>query len=163
MWGIVGNSLFRVVGNLFNDDFRDFIAALERHEVRYLLIGGYAVIAHGYDRSTGDMDVWVECTPENYGRLVTAFRAFGMPVFDMTLERFLDVDRYDVFGYGVPPNRIELLTAPAGVEFAACYPNRRRFVDGDLECNLIGYDDLLAMKRAAGRLRDRDDLENLGG
>ena len=109
------------------------------------------------------MEVWVERSPGNHARFAQPFRAFGMPVFDMTLERFLDVDRYDVFGYGVPPNRIELLTAPVGVEFASCYPNRRRFVGGYLECNLIGYDDLLATKRAAGRLRDRDDLENLEG
>ena len=151
------------MANLFNDDFRDFIAALEQHRVRYMLIGGYAVIAYGYDRSTGDMDVWVERTNENYERLVRAFQTFGMPVFDMTPERFLDADRYDVFGFGVPPNRIEVLTAPRGLIFAGAYPNRQRFADDDLEVNLIGYEDLLRAKRAAARHRDLDDLENLEG
>ena len=78
------------------------------------------------------MDVWVERTRENHARLVLAFRTFGMRLFDMTVDRFMDVEQQDVFGFGVPPNRIELLTAPKGLHFESAYPNRQRFTDGDL-------------------------------
>jgi len=69
------------MANIFNDDFRDFIQALNNNEVEYLLVGGYAVILHGYRRVTGDMDIWVNRTKENYSRLTKAFLEFGLPVF----------------------------------------------------------------------------------
>jgi hypothetical protein len=61
------------MGNIFNDDFRDFLSALNKQEVKYLLVGGFAVILHGYSRTTGDMDIWVERTSENYLRIKQAF------------------------------------------------------------------------------------------
>ncbi len=70
--------------NIFNPDFQDFIRALNSAEVDYLLVGGYAVILHGYNRTTGDLDVWVRKTSNNYQRLLVAFARFGMPTFDMT-------------------------------------------------------------------------------
>ena len=78
------------MGNLFNPDFRDFLKALHLHDVDYLLVGGYAVILHGYERVTADMDIWVRCTPENYKKIVQAFNSFGMPMFDMTMDNFLN-------------------------------------------------------------------------
>jgi hypothetical protein len=74
---------------ILHEDFLDFIRALNANEVEYLVVGGYAVILHGYPRTTGDLDVWVNKTPENYGRLTNAFAEFKMPVFDMTRENFL--------------------------------------------------------------------------
>lgn len=78
------------MGNIFNPDFQDFIRALNEADVRYVLVGGYAVILYGYNRTTGDLDIWAERTEENYIRLVTAFRNFNMSVFDMSLENFLN-------------------------------------------------------------------------
>ena len=74
------------MGNLFNPDFRDFLKALHLHDFDYLLVGGYAVILHGYERVTADMYIWVRCTPENYKKIVQAFNSFGMPMFDMTID-----------------------------------------------------------------------------
>ena len=71
-------------------DFRDFINALNINNVRYILVGGYSVILHGHPRTTGDMDIWVDRTSENYKRISSAFLFFGMPVFDMTEYRFLN-------------------------------------------------------------------------
>ena len=88
------------MGNIFNDDFRDFIRTLNIHNVRYILVGGYSVILHGYSRTTGDMDIWVDKTLDNYQRLRRAFLEFGMPVFDMTEKRFLNDPNVDVFTYG---------------------------------------------------------------
>ncbi len=72
------------MGTIFNNDFRDFIQAMNNHNVDYILVGGYAVILHGYRRVTGDMDIWVKRTNENYSKLSLAFAEFGLPLFDMT-------------------------------------------------------------------------------
>jgi hypothetical protein len=68
-------------GEHFHEDFRDFIHHFNNHNVRYILVGGYSVILHGYSRTTGDMDIWVDRTPENYKKIKQAFIYFGMPVF----------------------------------------------------------------------------------
>ncbi len=149
------------MGSLFNEDFLDFIKALEAEAVEYLLIGGYAVILHGYNRTTGDMDVFVNQTADNHRRLTAAFRRFGMPLFDMTMDRFLDHEAYDVFTFGVEPRQIDIITVVKGIEFETVYPNRIRQYTEDLTFNLIAFDDLLIAKRAAARYRDLDDLENL--
>lgn len=85
------------MANTLNADFADFILALNQEKVEYLLVGGYAVIFHGYNRTTGDLDIWINPTPDNYNKLVKAFSVFGMSLFDMTEEKFLATDRYDVF------------------------------------------------------------------
>ena len=95
---------------IFNDDFRDFIRALNNNNVEYILVGGYAVILHGYRRVTGDMDIWVNRTKENYSKLTNAFLQFGLAVFDMTEEKFLNADTADVFSYGRPPVSIDIIT-----------------------------------------------------
>jgi hypothetical protein len=86
------------MGNIFHSDFRDFIQALNNNNVKYLLVGGYAVIFYGHSRTTGDMDIWVDCALENYQLLVKAFHEFRMPVFDMTEERFLQTKNLMFFG-----------------------------------------------------------------
>lgn len=91
------------MGNIFNDDFRDFIQCLNDCNVEYILVGGYSVILHGYSRTTGDMDIWVRKTGDNYIKLVKAFNQFQMPVFDMTLENFLNHPSWDVYSFGIPP------------------------------------------------------------
>lgn len=98
------------MAQLFNPDFKYFLQALNNSEVDYILVGGYAVVLHGYERVTGDMDIWVRCTAENYKKLVHAFRAFGMPVFDMSLHNFLDIERWDVFRFGRKPVAIDIMT-----------------------------------------------------
>lgn len=71
------------MSNIFNEDFRDFLTALNDAEVKYILVGGFSLILHGYSRTTGDMDIWVELTHDNYQKIKSAFLNFGMPVFDM--------------------------------------------------------------------------------
>jgi len=91
------------MGNILNPDFKDFIQAFNNNEVEYILVGGYAVIIHGYNRTTGDMDIWVNQTKDNYKKILRAFFEFGMPTFDMTEENFLNNEDFDVFSFGVPP------------------------------------------------------------
>lgn len=91
------------MGNIFNPDFKEFVRALNESYVEYILVGGYSVILHGHSRTTGDMDIWVTRTSENHSRIEKAFNKFGMPLFDMTLNNFLDPTKFDVFRFGRKP------------------------------------------------------------
>lgn len=149
------------MSNIFNKDFRDFLAALHRHGVRYVLVGGYSVILHGYSRTTGDLDIWVEKTTENYERLVQAFLRFGMPTFDMTNHNFLHNPALDVFTFGRPPVAIDIITQLKGLDFVDAYEAAADIEVDGVMVRLIQYQHLLDAKRAAGRPRDHNDIENL--
>ena len=147
--------------NLFNDDFRDFIIAINEQEVRYLLVGGYSVILHGYSRTTGDMDIWVERSKDNYLKLKQAFIQFGMPVFDMTEENFLYHPAWDVFTFGKPPVAIDLMVKLKGLDFDEAFNRSVIFSDEELQVRTIHKNDLIQAKKSAGRNKDLNDLENL--
>ncbi len=149
------------MGNIFYPDFRDFIKALNNNKVRYLLVGGYAVIFYGYSRTTGDMDIWVDATGENYQKLVLAFNEFRMPLFDMTEEKFLQKEKSDVFRFGRKPVAIDIMTKMADLEFGTCYEKARFFQDDDLLLPVVHINNLITAKKAAGRNKDRNDLEFL--
>lgn len=108
------------MSNIFNDDFRDFINELNIAEVKYILVGGFAVILNGYLRITGDMDNWVDRTSKNYEKIKLAFKNFGMPVFDMTEENFLNHPIWDVFTFEVPPIAIDIMVNLKGLIFDNC-------------------------------------------
>ncbi len=149
------------MGNIFNDDFRDFIKALNNNEVEYLLVGGYAVVLYGYPRTTGDMDIWVNRTRENYIQLKKAFLEFGMSMFDMTEERFLYHESIDVFRFGRTPVAIDIMTKMNEFNFEECFVNAKEYIDEDLQIRLVNYDDLIEAKKKSGRNKDLDDLEKL--
>ncbi len=149
------------MGNIFNEDFRDFLKVLNEQEVRYLLVGGYSVILHGYARTTGDMAIWVERSVENYRKITKAFLQFGMSLFDMTEHNFLSHPDWDVFTFGNPPVAIDIMVKVKGMEFTSCYNNSVVFEDSDLLIRTINKDDLVAAKRSTGRFKDLNDLENL--
>jgi hypothetical protein len=149
------------MASIFNQDFRDFIKALNDADVAYLLVGGYSVILHGYSRTTGDLDIWVQRTEGNYQRLKLAFSRFGMPVFDMTEDNFLHHDIWDVFTFGNPPVAIDIMVAIKGLDFDAAFQHAVEFDDEDLRIRVVHLDDLLRAKRAANRPKDQDDLQHL--
>ncbi len=149
--------------NIFNSDFQDFIEALNVCEVAYILVGGYSVILHGYNRTTGDLDIWVKPSKENYDRLLAAFSRFGMSVFDMSLEKFLAPAHYDVFTFGRPPVSIDILTQVNGLAFEAAFDRAEWFeISTSLSVRSLRLSDLLDAKKSTGRPKDLDDLEHLG-
>ena len=150
------------MGNIFNEDFHDFLNALNDQQVKYILVGGFSVIIHGYSRTTGDMDIWVERTKENYQKLEKAFLQFGMPVFDMTEENFLNHPQWDVFTFGKPPVAIDIMVKIKGLDFGDCFNRAIKYNQGDLSVMTIKKEDLISAKRASARSKDLDDLENLG-
>jgi predicted nucleotidyltransferase len=149
------------MGKVFNPDFSDFLISLEKSNVRYILIGGYAVIYHGYNRTTGDLDIWVEPTSENYTCLTKAFSDFGMSFFDVTREKFLDLSEFDVFTFGKPPVCIEILTAVKGLDFESTYTHSELVKYDGIQVRMIDIRDLIATKKAVHRPKDLDDLEHL--
>ncbi len=149
------------MANVLNADFTEFIDALNQKQVEYILVGGYAVIFHGYNRTTGDLDIWVNPTSANYKKLQDAFQFFKMPVFDMTEEKFLQTENYDVFSFGRPPVQIEILTKVKGLEFQIAW-SRASFSEFDgVMVKILDIRDLKIAKKAAGRAKDQADLENL--
>ena len=149
------------MGNIFNEDFRDFIRCFNDAGVKYVLVGGYSVILHGYARTTGDMDIWVERTPENYLKIAAAFSKFGMPVFDMTEDAFLNNLNLDVFTFGRPPSAIDIMVEVKGLTFDYCYQKSVYFEEDGLTIRTIFINDLIDAKKASGRAKNINDLENL--
>lgn len=149
------------MNNLFNADFLEFIECFNQNEVEYILIGGYSVILHGYPRTTGDLDLWVKRDEKNYRKIISAFDCFQLPSFEMTLENFLNVDQFDVFRFGRPPVAIDIITDVKGLKFENAWSNK---VVGDFDSvklNYISLTDLKTTKKATGRYKDLNDLENL--
>jgi hypothetical protein len=140
-------------------DFRDFLRLLGAHEVRYLLVGGYAVGYHGYPRATADMDIWVSRTEENARKLVTVLEEFGFRQAASARQAFTQEEQ--VIRMGVPPLRIELITSVSGVDFEACYAGRIESVIDEVPVSILNLSDLKQNKKAAGRPKDLADLEEL--
>ena len=115
------------MGNIIEEDFREFIEALNKHNVEYILVGGFSVILYGYSRTTGDLDLWMNKSKENYERLFKAFNEFGMQIFDMTEENFLNHPVWDVFSFGRSPVAIDIMTAVKGLDFKDVHRKSKLF------------------------------------
>jgi hypothetical protein len=140
-------------------DFKEFLKLLNEKEVRYLLIGGYAVGYHGYPRATNDMDIWIAINTDNAKRVVMALQEFGFNLPELKPELFLRENT--IIRMGVPPMRLEISTGISGVEFDECYANRIVDMLDGMQVNIIDLQHLKINKKAAGRLKDLADLENL--
>jgi predicted nucleotidyltransferase len=144
---------------VLNQDFKEFIGSLNANHVRYLVIGGYAVALHGHPRYTKDIDVWIELSPENAAKMVQALEQFGFESLQLQADDFLTPDQVIQLGY--PPNRIDIITTPPGVEFESCYASRMEIEIAGVLVKFIDLENLKKSKRAAGRLQDLADIENL--
>ena len=142
-----------------NQDFVDLLRALVEAEARFLIVGAYALAVHGRPRATGDLDVWVDATPENAVRVVGALDAFGAPMAEVSTRDF-EVPGV-VYQIGVAPGRVDILTELTGVTFAEAWPDRLRQPFGPLEVDFIGLAAFIRNKRATGRTRDLADIEGL--
>jgi predicted nucleotidyltransferase len=146
-------------GTVLNQDFREFIQSLNDNHVRYLIVGGYAVALHGHPRYTKDLDVWVELSPVNASNVLRALEQFGFGSLGLQETDFLAPGQ--VVQLGQPPNRIDLLCAASGVDFADCYESRVTVEIDGVPVNFIDLENLRKNKAASGRHQDLADLENL--
>jgi hypothetical protein len=142
-------------------DFNEFVELFVANDVRFLVVGGYALAAHGYPRATDDFDAWVWANSENAVKIVDCLAKFGFGSLNLSTDDFTTLDRVVQLGY--PPYRIDIITSISGVEFDSAWANRLVVdVDG-LNVPFIGRDDLLKNKRATGRPKDLLDVERLTG
>ncbi len=142
-----------------NTDFKDMLLELSAAKVDYLIVGAYAVAAHGYPRATGDLDIWVRADVQTAPKVMRALARFGAPVDQVSESDFATPSC--VFQIGVPPGRIDILTAISGVQFDSAWKNRIVIRIEDLELNVIGKVDLLLNKKASGRPKDLADIQGL--
>jgi hypothetical protein len=142
-----------------NPDFLDLLRAFGDAEVRFLVVGAYALAHHGRPRATGDLDVWVDATPVNAARVVRALTAFGAPARDITADDFAAPGA--VLQIGVSPARIDVLTELTGLTFDEAWPERDAGRFGDLTVDFLGRSAFIRNKRAVGRAKDLADIEGL--
>ena len=143
-----------------NQDFLDLLRAFIDRDVRFLIVGAYALAVHGRPRATGDLDVWVEATPENAAKVVSALELFGAPTTQVRTEDFSRPGI--VFQVGLPPVRIDILTELSGLTFSEAWSTRIRAPFGPITADVIGREAFIKNKRATGRARDLGDIEALG-
>jgi len=141
---------------MLNPDFKEMLSCLRDEKVDFLVVGAYALAAHGFPRATGDLDLWVRNDPENADRIMRALSRFGAPAIQLSAQDFTSTDL--IVQFGVEPCRIDLLTGIDGLEFAEAWQNRITIALDDLEIFVLSKEDLLTNKVAAGRDKDQGDI-----
>jgi hypothetical protein len=138
---------------------REFIELLSALEVRFLIVGAFAVAYHGYFRYTSDIDIFIDSSTENAERMWTAVQRFGFGDLDLTVNDFTQTDQ--IIQLGVSPNRIDVMTVLSGVEFQQAWESRQEGELDGLKVNFISKELLRRNKKTLGRLQDLADLEHL--
>ncbi|MBV9744131.1 MAG: hypothetical protein JO099_10230 [Acidobacteriia bacterium] len=144
-----------------NGEYRELLSLFAKYRVRYLVVGAYAVMRYTEPRYTKDLDVWVDSGPGNAKRVFRAVAEFGAPLKGYGPELFLD--RYGVFQIGVSPIRIDILSSIRGVRFSSAWEKRATTRIEGQAIHFISKQHLIKAKKAAGRLMDLIDIENLMG
>ena len=139
------------------EDFKDFIKFLNKNDVKYLLVGGWAVGLHGNPRATKDIDFLITADDENLSRLKKAMHEFGAPTIDMNIFK----EKGNFFRMGRPPIQIDIITEANGIDISECYSRRQIIKIDDIEISLISKNDLIRNKKSTGRYRDLGDAESL--
>lgn len=146
-----------------NEDYRDILAALNAVRARFLIVGAHALAVHGYPRATVDIDIWIDPSAENASCVWRALAAFGAPLetLGITAE---DLARRDIVAqFGLPPNRIDVLTGVSGLTFEEAWSTRVEEVVEGVLVPVLGLEALVKNKKASGRDKDRADVKGLGG
>jgi len=146
-----------------NEDFRDFLTALRAEGVEFLVVGAYAVAAHGAPRATGDLDILVRPSAANAAKVLSALARFGAPVDSLGIQQGDFVRPELVCQIGVPPRRIDVLTEISGVSFDEAWKDRITQEVAGLEVCFPSREVLIRNKRASGRPKDLADVDSLGG
>ena len=144
---------------MLNEDYKDMLLALSGEKAKYLLIGAYALAAHGFPRATMDIDIWVMPSPENANAVMRALRQFGAPLHNLTKE---DLQKDGtIFQIGVAPRRIDIITTASGLRFEEAFSRSLSVNIAGIQVHIPSKDDLIHNKRASGRTKDLADAEAL--
>jgi len=141
---------------MLNRDFRDMLSCLKGAGVEFIIVGAYALAAHGFPRATGDIDIWVRNSPDNAGKIMAALAKFGAPLADLSEQDFTATDV--VVQIGVQPCRIDITTGIDGIEFCEAWENKVAITVDGLDVYIPSKADLLKNKIASGREKDQGDI-----
>lgn len=144
---------------MLNEDYKEMLQILLEEEVRFIVVGAYALGAHGFPRATGDIDIWIEPTADNAKKVVRSLTRFGAPLLDIGEKDFREEGV--IFEIGVVPRRIDILTAVDGVEFQSAYAGRMIIQIGELNVPVLSLQDLIKNKESTGREKDALDAKML--
>ena len=148
--------------NVLLDEHQQMLSALIKHQVKFILIGGYAVIHYGYERTTGDMDLWLQLGNENRDKLIIALRDFGIEEEGLDILRNVDFSNpIQAIHIGTPPRSIDFLTSISNVKFEDAINKVNYFLLEDMNVPVIHYKDLILSKLTSNRLKDKADIEEL--
>ena len=142
-----------------NEDFVDLLRAFVDHDVRFMVVGAYALAIHGRPRATGDLDIWIQPSTDNAARVMRALAAFGAPLDQITESDFASPGV--TYQLGVAPGRIDILTDLTGLTFDEAWPGRITRPFGEVPVAVIGLAEFIRNKRATGRAKDLGDIEGL--
>lgn len=140
-------------------DFKELLSTLAKHRVRYLVVGGYAVMRYTEPRFTKDLDLWIATDEENAKAVFRAMKEFGAPLLGLTAHDFTEKGYF--YQMGKPPFRLDIMMSIPGVEFEAAWENREETLLKGLTIPFISKADLIRAKDASGRPQDLLDAENL--
>jgi hypothetical protein len=144
-----------------HEDFEEFLRLLTEQQVEFVIVGGYAVAFYGYVRATQDLDLFFRSSDDNVRKILCSLRTFGLDVDEAMLNAFRDPG--SIIRMGFPPARIEMINMISGLAFDDVWVRRIPGMYGVVAVNYISYADLLANKKASGRLKDLADVDELGG
>jgi hypothetical protein len=144
---------------LTSPDFKELLSLLEKHEVRYLVVGGYAVMKYTEPRFTKDLDLWIATDQENSEAVFAALKEFGAPLKDLTSRDFREEGCF--YQMGNPPFRLDVMMSLPGVTFETAWARREKVVVEGLVIPFISKADLIRTKEASGRDQDRIDVKKL--
>jgi hypothetical protein len=144
---------------MLNEDYKDMLQALVDEKVNFLLVGAYALAAHGYPRATMDIDIWVMPSPDNADGVLRALHRFGAPLHNVRRSDF--ENEGTVFQIGIAPRRIDIITGASGLQFDSTFRNSSVVELEGLQVRIPSVDDLIVNKRASGRTKDLADVEAL--
>jgi hypothetical protein len=144
---------------LTSPDFKELLSLFEKHDVRYLVVGGYAVMKYSEPRFTKDLDVWIATDADNANSVYSALKEFGAPLANLTADDF--TQKGYSYQLGRPPLRVDIMMSIPGVEFEEAWKNRELVKLGGVEVPFISRPDLILAKKASGRPQDKIDIERL--
>ena len=147
--------------NLLLEEFKQLLLILLKHEVRFVLIGGYVVIYYGYGRTTNDLDILLEATNENRDKLISALNEFGIEDESLAFLSEADLTKIQFFFFGEKPERVEFLTKITNVTFEEASAAANYFPLKDTKVPILNYHHLILSKISNGRAKDDADVEEL--
>ena len=144
---------------MLNEDYKEMLQILSDNEVKFLIVGAYALAVYGYPRATGAFDIWVEPSAENSRKILSSLTSFGASTSVLTENTFME--KGIIFQIGVAPRRIDIITHIDGVDFNEAYPSRNTIVMEGLNLPFISKDNLIKNKKSTGRDKDYVDVKHL--